>query len=69
MLLYSLKVCPLTKNGLKLIMELFISNNIDTENICQSQFWSDLLSNVIKKRAIRQLKLGLMDVWSIVKLS
>jgi len=37
----------------KFFMKLFRTNNIDTVNICQSQFCFELPSSVIKKRAIK----------------
>ena len=56
-LLYSLEACPLTKTDLKsfdfvikkFFMNLFRTNNIDTIQICQSQFCFELPSSVIKK--------------------
>jgi len=60
-LLYSLEVCPLTKNDLEsfdfvisnFFMKRFSTNNIDTVKSCQLQFSFDFPSTVIEKRAIK----------------
>ena len=60
-LLYSLEVCPLTKNDLKYLdflinkffMKLVSTNNIDTIKSSQLQFFLDLPNIVIEKCAIK----------------